>query len=625
MHRASTTVALAPEADRRRPGHAVTADDRGRLDDLVLDRYRLGRRLGAGGFGVVWQAHDQSLDREVAVKVVAIEDAGEERERAVREARAAARLNHPGIVALYELAGDEEAVYLVSELVRGPSLARLIHSGEVSDRHLAHIGTVLCDALDHAHSHGVIHRDLKPHNVLVPGRPASGAGIAKLADFGVAHLVDGDPLTHTGDVVGTLAYMAPEQARGRPAGEAADVYALALTLYEGWSGANPVRAGGPAATARRLGRPLPRLRAARRDLPRVLCQAIDRCLEPRAANRGDLSELRAALAEHAAHLSDEHGIVGPPRLERAHRPRAFSRRVAGHPPGERPPEAAGAPRLGDLSAARPAPTFSARLLAGSSAAALVLAACWWAALAPGAAAVGALAAAAVVFALPRLGWAFALVAAGGWVAISAGGVAGLALVAGAGLVPAIALLPRAGPLWSLPVLAPALGLVGLAPAFVAVAALTAGRPLRRAGLAAAGFVSLCAAELVSGSPLLLGVPDGIPAPAAWDGSPARATVEALWPMAASGRLAGALTWALLAAVLPLLVRGRSAVLDVAGAALWAGALTAVHGAMTPIGATGFEPAALQAALPGAALGAMAAVLARVLSARRRALRGQPVA
>ena len=118
---------------------------------------------------------------------------------------------------------------------------------------------MLCDALEHAHARGVVHRDVKPQNVMVVAEPAAGAGFAKLADFGVAHVASGDPLTHTGDVIGTLAYMAPEQAEGGPVTPASDVYSLALTLYEAWTGTNPVRGGGLAATARRLGRPLPSL------------------------------------------------------------------------------------------------------------------------------------------------------------------------------------------------------------------------------------------------------------------------------------------------------------------------------------------------------------------------------
>ena len=162
---------------------------------LVMDRYRLERRLGAGGFGVVWLAFDEKLEREVAVKVIPREDDEPVPIRAAREARVAARLNHPGIVSLYELGEDEDAVYLVSELVPGRTLADLIRAGALSDRDVARIGIALCDALVHAHGRKVIHRDVKPQNVIVVAEPAAGAGFAKLADFGVAHLAVADPLT----------------------------------------------------------------------------------------------------------------------------------------------------------------------------------------------------------------------------------------------------------------------------------------------------------------------------------------------------------------------------------------------------------------------------------------------
>ena len=244
---------------------------------VILDRYRMERRLGAGGFGVVWLAWDEKLEREVAVKVIPRERGGGE--RVEREARAAARLNHPGIVAIYELASDEHDVYLVSELVRGRTLAELTKAGAISDRDVARIGAALCEALEHAHARGVIHRDVKPQNVMVLAEPAAGAGFAKLADFGVAHVASGDPLTRTGDVVGTLAYMAPEQAEGARVTPACDVYSLALTLYEAWTGTNPVKAAGPAATARRLGSPLPSLAGMRRDLPFELCDVMDEALD----------------------------------------------------------------------------------------------------------------------------------------------------------------------------------------------------------------------------------------------------------------------------------------------------------------------------------------------------------
>src|SRR5215216_4092552 len=281
---------------------------------VVLGRYRMERRLGAGGFGVVWLAWDEKLEREVAVKVIPRERG--EGERVEREARAAARLNHPGIVGVYELASDDHDVYLVSELVRGRTLAELTRAGATSDRDVARIGIALCDALDHAHARGVIHRDVKPGNVMVLADPAAGAGFAKLADFGVAHVATADALTRTGDIVGTLAYMAPEQAEGARVTPACDVYSLALTLYEAWTGTNPVKAAGPAATARRLGRPLPSLASLRPDLPVGLCDVIDDALDIDPGFRPDPARLRAELRAVDSELVDEGGLVEPATLRR---------------------------------------------------------------------------------------------------------------------------------------------------------------------------------------------------------------------------------------------------------------------------------------------------------------------
>ncbi len=226
---------------------------------LVLGRYRLGPRLGSGGFGTVFAAHDERLDRPVAVKAVPAH--GPVPERAQREALAAARLHHPGIVAVYDAGEADGERFLISELVRGRTLAVLERDGALSDRDVLRIGLSLADALAHAHERGVIHRDLKPQNVIVPDAPTEGRAAAKLLDFGIAHLAGDEPLTLTGDVVGTLAYMAPEQAAGERVDERADLYALALVLYEALAGANPVRAQSPAATARASGRCCPRCAA----------------------------------------------------------------------------------------------------------------------------------------------------------------------------------------------------------------------------------------------------------------------------------------------------------------------------------------------------------------------------
>jgi serine/threonine protein kinase len=268
------------------------------VGSLVLNRFLIERRIGSGGFGVVYEAWDGRLERPVAVK--AIEQRGEAGRRVLREAQAAARLNHPGIVTLYEMGEEDGNALLVTELVEGSTLARLAHAGELSDREIGEIGADLCEALDHAHARGVVHRDIKPQNVQV----TEGEPRAKLMDFGVAHLADEAPLTALGDVVGTLAYMSPEQAEGRPAGPEADVYSLALTLYECWSGENPNRRATPAATARAIGGRARRLRRLRPDLPRELTETVDACLSPRPSHRPSLEELGTAIEDSLDELAD---------------------------------------------------------------------------------------------------------------------------------------------------------------------------------------------------------------------------------------------------------------------------------------------------------------------------------
>jgi eukaryotic-like serine/threonine-protein kinase len=268
------------------------------VGSLVLNRFLIERRIGSGGFGVVYEAWDGRLERPVAVK--AIEQRGEAGRRVLREAQAAARLNHPGIVTLYEMGEEDGNALLVTELVEGSTLERLDREGELSDREIGEIGADLCEALDHAHSRGVVHRDIKPQNVQI----TEGEPRAKLMDFGIARLAGDAPLTAAGDIVGTLAYMSPEQAEGRAAGPEADVYSLALVLYECWSGENPHRRSTPAATARAIGGRARRLRRLRPDLPRELADTIDACLEPRPQRRPSLEELGTTIEDSLDQLAD---------------------------------------------------------------------------------------------------------------------------------------------------------------------------------------------------------------------------------------------------------------------------------------------------------------------------------
>jgi hypothetical protein len=528
---------------------------------LVLDRYRLERRLGAGGFGVVWLAHDTHLDRPVAVKRIPMHDAAVAA-RAEREARAAARLAHPGIVALYESGSDDDAVYLVSELVRGATLGDLLERGELSDRETLQIGVALCDALAHAHGRGVIHRDVKPANVMVCAD--SDPLAAKLTDFGVARMAGDDVLTATGDVVGTLAYMAPEQAEGGEVGAEADLYALGLVLYESLSGVNPVRGRGAAATARRLGARMPALGRLRRDLPLGLCQAIDRAVLARPEDRGDLRELRAALLAAMGTAGAERGTIAG-----AHGLGPAVEAIA--PPRPRPP-------------LRP----RARVVAALAAGALVGGALLWLGGAPplGPAA-GAGAAALAVLLLPRLGWLAAAAAVGAW---QAGDVAWL-LVALA--VPTVVLLRRAGTDWSLPAAAPVLGAASLAAAWPVLAG-QARSPWRRAALGALGFWWVALAEVLLGDRLALGAPPGTRADGGLD----------LAPILTSGTVVIAAIWALGALVLPVLVRGRRLGPDLVGATLWAAGVASATQALA--GTMAWQPE-MRGLVAGAAVSVALAV------------------
>src|SRR6266404_4206923 len=171
--------------------------------------------------------------------------------------------------------GTGERAYLVSELIDGETLRALGRRGELTDRLVARVGADSAAALTHAHRAGVVHRDVKPENILVgPG------GEAKLVDFGIARIAGERTLTATGAVLGTLAYMAPEQADGLRPGPSADVYSLALTLYECLCGEHPLIREGPAATARAIGEPIAPLFQVRPDLPEAMTEAIDAALDP---------------------------------------------------------------------------------------------------------------------------------------------------------------------------------------------------------------------------------------------------------------------------------------------------------------------------------------------------------
>ncbi|GBD45268.1 Serine/threonine-protein kinase PknA [bacterium HR41] len=275
-------------------------------DTLPPDgRYRLERLVGRGGSGLVFAASDSRLGRRVAIKVV---DRDWAIPRVRREARIAAHLNHPAIVTLFELIELPDALILVYELVDGPDLNRARGSGlRFEEAAVAEIGTAIADALAYAHALGVIHRDVKQHNILLPAAHSAGAPAAKLADFGVArigvevarsliedtHLRAGRSLTAPGEVIGTLAYMAPEQAQGADVGPAADVWGLGACLYELLDGRSLAELR-PTPWS-----PLPPLEPEARGVPAALADLVTRMVDARAERRPSAAKVREELARFA--------------------------------------------------------------------------------------------------------------------------------------------------------------------------------------------------------------------------------------------------------------------------------------------------------------------------------------
>ena len=263
-------------------------------------RYLLEERIASGGMATVWRAHDETLARTVAVKSLHEHLTADEalRERFRREAVAAAKLGHPGIVGIYDTGARADHTYLVMEYVDGETLRDLLaERGRLDIEAAAAIGVQVADALGYAHARGLVHRDVKPANILV-----ARDGTVKIADFGIAKVAESArDLTQTGTVLGTAAYVAPEQVRGDPVDGRADQYGLACVLYEALTGRRPFEAESPMAmAAQRLTEdPLP-MRALRPDTPRGLDDVVMRALAREPEGRYvDVRDLGAALGPWA--------------------------------------------------------------------------------------------------------------------------------------------------------------------------------------------------------------------------------------------------------------------------------------------------------------------------------------
>ena len=247
-------------------------------------RYETGEKLGTGGMSNVYKATDRILERTVAVKILADHLSDDERfvERFKREALAVARLIHPNIVQVYDTGKDEGRHYIVMEYVEGRSGAQILQrQGPVEPGVAAEIGVQACAGLDYAHRRGIIHRDVKPGNLMVCGGPVGGGEmIVKLTDFGIARAIEQTRITQVGSVVGTAAYLAPEQVRGEEATPATDVYALGVVLYQFLTGRLPYEGSSLAELAVRQQneKPLPPS-TYNHEVPETLGAAVLRALE----------------------------------------------------------------------------------------------------------------------------------------------------------------------------------------------------------------------------------------------------------------------------------------------------------------------------------------------------------
>jgi eukaryotic-like serine/threonine-protein kinase len=267
-----------------------------------LGRYRLDRTLGSGGMAIVYLGHDRELGRAVAVKRLADNLSHDRafRDRFLREAQLAAPLSHPNVVRVYDFGHDPDGrPFIVMEYVEGGSLAEtLARDGALSSARVVAVARDCCSGLAYAHAAGLVHRDLKPQNLLL-----DRDGRVKIADFGIARTLDGTSLTLTASVLGTVGYLAPEQAGGAQVSAAVDIYGLGVTLYQLATGAMP----GPDAP---------------QALPDPLRSVVARCLDPDPAHRPTAEALSAMLDEPATLVAPRAAtaatLVAPPRVAPRH-------------------------------------------------------------------------------------------------------------------------------------------------------------------------------------------------------------------------------------------------------------------------------------------------------------------
>ncbi|MDQ3874318.1 MAG: serine/threonine protein kinase, partial [Actinomycetota bacterium] len=285
---------------------------------LAGGRYRLEQRLGGGAMAEVWAAHDQELGRRVAVKLLT---PGADPARFEREARAAASLAHPNIVQVYDYGASDGRPFIVTEFLPGGTLEERLEPGErLDEAEAASIAEDIARGLAHAHARGVVHRDLKPANILF-----DDGGRAKIADFGIARMASAVTLTQAGTLLGTAAYISPEQASGQPATPASDVYSVGVILYRMLVGRLPFEADHPLELARMHAHEAPPPLFDPSPLAALATAALEKDPWSRPTDGAALAAAIRTPTEPLAPLGDETLVLRPPGFEpRRRRPRRLA-------------------------------------------------------------------------------------------------------------------------------------------------------------------------------------------------------------------------------------------------------------------------------------------------------------
>ena len=329
---------------------------------LIGGRYRLDRSIGQGGMGTVWQGHDELLGREVAVKEVRFppelgkQEMADLRERTMREARATARLSHPNVITTYDVVEEDDRPWIVMELLSTRSLSELLRDeGPLPPHRVAEIGLGVLSALETSHGQGIVHRDVKPSNILITadGRPV-------LTDYGIATMTGDPALTSTGVVLGSPAYMSPERARGRAFGPESDLWSLGATLYSAAEGRPPFESDNALGTLTAvISDPVTPL-----SVGGPLALAVDGLLRKDPQERASFRETRELLSRAAADLSTGPAAVAPATvaLDRAGRTEAMPAGGVQQQVRDTPPPAAPPPTRYDESEPRRGALLAAALV-----------------------------------------------------------------------------------------------------------------------------------------------------------------------------------------------------------------------------------------------------------------------